>query len=208
MSVVVIDYGMGNLGSVRRALHDQGADVTVSGDPTQIRAADALVLPGVGAFAEGISNLNAMGLSDAIRHAVDNGCALLGICLGMQLLADEGDEGGRAAGLGLIPGSVTRLQPADPAVRVPHVGWNEVAVVRNCALMDGIANRSDFYFVHSYCFSPADAQYIVATTSHSSEFTSVVQRGNVFGTQFHPEKSSRVGCQLLSNFLQKAPARC
>lgn len=208
MSIVVIDYGMGNLGSVRRSLEDQGADVVVSGDPAVVETADALVLPGVGAFAEGMARLDTSGLSHAIRHAVDQGCPLLGICLGMQLLADKGDEGGATAGLGLVPGAVSLMMPNDSHARVPHVGWNEVVYQKSSELFDGIVDRTDFYFVHSYAFQTQCHEHVVATTPHGGDVVSVVQRQQIMGTQFHPEKSSRGGCQLLANFLRVTEVSC
>ena len=208
MQIIIIDYGMGNLGSVRRALEDQGATPTISDDPKQIRSADALILPGVGSFRVGMSNLNQLGISDAIRDAVANDCPLLGICLGMQLLANEGEEGGGSEGLGLIPGAVTQMRPTSPTIRIPHVGWNEVVMHQACPFFEGVADRSDFYFVHSFEFRPIHATDVLATTPHGTDFVSVVQRGNIIGTQFHPEKSSFVGCQLLSNFLKLAQIPC
>ena len=213
MSLVIVDYGMGNLGSVRRSLEDCGATVVVSRDVEVVLAADSLVLPGVGAFAEGMQNLQALGLTQAIQSAVADGCPLLGICLGMQLLADEGLEGGRVPGLGLIPGSIQPLRPTDASLRIPHVGWNEVCMVpsdpsNNRPITQGIANCSDFYFVHSFHFCTEDPQHIAATTPYGEDFTSMVLRDNVLGTQFHPEKSSRCGSQLLTNFLLHARAPC
>ena len=200
--VLVIDYGMGNLGSVRRALEECGAEVLVSDDPADCRWADHLVLPGVGAFADGMAALTESGWVDAVRAAAAGGVPVLGICLGMQLLAEKGMEGGEVAGLGLIPGEVVRLTPDSAETRIPHVGWNEVHQAASHPLLDGIARGTDFYFVHSYHFVPASRDDAIACTPYCGSFVSVAAAGNVFGTQFHPEKSSRAGFQLLRNFLE------
>jgi glutamine amidotransferase len=204
MKVLVVDYGMGNLGSVRRALEECGAGVTVSGDPRDALAAERIVLPGVGAFRDGMAHLDAAGWPSALRKALANPqVRLLGICLGMQLLADSGDEGGAAAGLGLIAGTVRRLDPPDPVTRVPHVGWNEIVSARPDPLLRLIPDGTDFYFVHSYVIHPADAASVIATTPYCGTFASVVGSANVYGVQFHPEKSSRPGFQVIRNFLAR-----
>jgi glutamine amidotransferase len=208
MSVIIIDYGMGNLGSVRRALEDGGATVAVSDDPAVIRSADALILPGVGAFARGMQNLRERRLDLAMAEAIEEGRPLLGICLGMQLLADEGCEGGRTDGLGFISGTVEPMELAEPSVRIPHVGWNEIHLESCCPLTQDIPSGSDFYFVHSYHFRAADPATVVATTPYGTPFVSMVGRDRVFGTQFHPEKSSKAGAQLLRNFLELAQVPC
>ncbi len=203
MNVLVINYGMGNLGSVRRAFEECGANVLVSGDPADLADAERIVLPGVGAFPDGMANLNAAGWPARLREALQNpGVHLLGLCLGMQLLADKGYEGGETAGLGLIHGKVKRLQPTG-GERIPHVGWNEVRFARPNPLFGGIPDGTDFYFVHSYHFQAADPASVLATTPYCGAFTSVVGAGNVFGTQFHPEKSSKPGFHLIRNFLAR-----
>lgn len=203
MSVLIVDYGMSNLGSIRRSLEECGADVFTSADPRDIRHASRIVLPGVGVFAEGMANLHQMGWIDPLRRAAgEEGIPLLGICLGMQLLAGWGFEGGETAGLGLVPGKVVRLESDTPSTRIPHVGWNEVYPVASMPLLAGIPDGSDFYFVHSYHFVPADAGHVLATTPYCNGFVSAVVSGNVFGVQFHPEKSGRPGFQLLRNFLK------
>ncbi|MGA2852574.1 MAG: imidazole glycerol phosphate synthase subunit HisH [Verrucomicrobiota bacterium] len=205
MKVLIINYGMGNLGSVRRAFEECGADVLVSENPTDAAGAEHIVLPGVGAFADGMARLNAAGWPEKIRETLKNpGVHFLGICLGMQLLADKGHEGGETAGLGLIHGEVKRLQPV-AGERIPHVGWNEVCRARPSPLLDGIQDDTDFYFVHSYHFLPARNETVLATTPYGGGFVSVTGLRNVFGTQFHPEKSSRPGFQLLKNFLALKP---
>jgi glutamine amidotransferase len=201
MTVLVINYGMGNLGSVRRAFEECGAHVLVSADPADLAKADRIVLPGVGAFADGMAHLHAAAWPEKIRTALENrAVVLLGICLGMQLLAERGCEGGDTAGLGLIRGEVKRLVPG-AGERVPHVGWNEVRRRVATPLLAGIPDGTDFYFVHSYHFAPTDPACALATTPYCGSFAAVVGSKNVFGTQFHPEKSSHPGRRLLQNFL-------
>jgi len=201
VNVLVINYGMGNLGSVRRAFEECGATVLVSENPADLADAERIVLPGVGAFPDAMARLNSVGWPGELRKALENpGVHLLGICLGMQLLADKGHEGGETTGLGLIGGEVTRFIPAQDE-RVPHVGWNEVCPTMPSGLLAGIPAGTDFYFVHSYHFRAARPETVLATTPYCGGFAAVVHAGNVFGTQFHPEKSSRPGFQLLRNFL-------
>ncbi len=201
MKVAVIDYGMGNLGSVRRAFEECGAEVSVCRDPMEVNGAQRIVLPGVGAFTDGMKNLTAAGWVEKLRESIrDPEVALIGICLGMQLLAQSGSEGGETQGLCLIPGHVRLLHAIDSSERIPHVGWNEVHTVRPTALLRGIPDGTDFYFVHSYHFSEG-GDAVCAKTPYGGGFASVVAAGNVFGTQFHPEKSSRPGFALLRNFL-------
>lgn len=202
MSVLVVDYGMSNLGSVKRAFEECGADVFISDTPSDCAQAGHIVLPGVGAFADGMAALTEGGWITALRSAaLEDRTPLLGICLGMHLLADKGFEGGETRGLGLIPGEVLRLTADTPEIRIPHVGWNEVHPVGTHPLFTGIPAGADFYFVHSYHFVPENAGDALASTPYCGSFASVVGRGNVYGTQFHPEKSSRSGFQLIRNFL-------
>lgn len=201
-STLIIDYGMGNLGSVKRAFEECGADPFISDDPAACARADYIVLPGVGAFADGMAALTAGGWVAALRAAaLEEKTPLLGICLGMQLLADKGYEGGENAGLGMIPGEVMRLVADTPDTRIPHVGWNEVHHSGNHPLFAGIRPGADFYFVHSFHFVPGAEENILATTPYCGTFVSAVMRGTVCGTQFHPEKSSLPGFQLIRNFL-------
>lgn len=203
MSVLIIDYGMGNLRSVKRAFEECGADVVISDDPGELDIAERFVLPGVGAFVDGMNNLREMGWIPAIRNAVFNHkIPMLGICLGMQLLAQTGFENGNTPGLGLIPGEVIRLEPDSPGVRIPHVGWNEVHKKKESKIISGIPDGSDFYFVHSYHFVPAKGKYTVAATPYCGGFVSVIENENIYGVQFHPEKSHRLGFRIISNFLQ------
>lgn len=199
--VGVVDYGMCNLDSVRRALEEAGGRPFVTDDPADLDAADRIVLPGVGAFPDAMRNLRDRGLDDALRkQVVDDGVPFLGVCLGMQLLAATGHEGEPAEGLGWIDAEVTRLTPV-AGERVPHVGWNEVYPAGPSPLFAGIPDGTDFYFVHSFHVRCADGDDVLATTPYCGAFTSAVARGHVFGVQFHPEKSQRHGIRLLRNFL-------
>ena len=201
MTVLIVDYGMGNIASARRAIEECGERALVSDDPADIKVADRIVVPGVGAFPQAMARLREGGWVDALRTAVhDDGLPLLGICLGMQLLAGEGDEVSKTQGLGLIPGRIERIVPTDASERVPHVGWNEVRHSGG-PLFDGIPSGADFYFVHSFRFVPAGEDTILATTPYAGETVSAVGTGRVAGVQFHPEKSSRAGFRLLKNFL-------
>jgi glutamine amidotransferase len=201
MSLLIVDYGMGNLRSVSRALEEVGADCLVSDDPRATREVAGIVLPGVGSFAEGMANLRRSGMADAITEAVrGENVPVLGICLGMQLLATIGHEGGETTGLDLIPGEVCLL-PRLHGERIPHVGWNEVSFVRDDELTDGLADACDFYFVHSYAFAAENPYDVIATTPYACGFASMVGKGCVRGVQFHPERSSKPGFKLLGNFL-------
>lgn len=202
MTLLIIDYGMGNLGSVRRAFEECGASVTISNDPNKIKSASHIVLPGVGAFADGIANLKNNGWIDAIHKTVlENNIPFLGICLGMQLVADKSFEGGDLAGLGLIPGEVRRFVPV-AGERIPHVGWNEVYPNEGTKLFEGVPAGTDVYFVHSFHFAPKNPAHIAATTPYCGHFVSAVASGNIFGVQFHPEKSAKMGFQIIKNFLK------
>jgi glutamine amidotransferase len=202
MTVLVVDYGMGNLPSVARALEECGAQVEVSDDPAAIERAERIVMPGVGAFADAMGNLTTRGWVDGLRRAVtQDRLPFLGICLGMQLLADEGDEGGKTAGLALIPGQVRRLE-AGLGDRIPHVGWNELHATKQSRLLEGVPDGADFYFVHSYQLVPTAEDAVLGRTPYCGGFVAAVERDNVVGFQFHPEKSSRMGRQLLRNFLR------
>lgn len=193
---------MGNLDSVARAVEECGGDPVITHQPAELRSAGALILPGVGAFGDGMRNIRERGLEGTLREQVlEERVPTLGLCLGMQLLADFGEEGGGAEGLGIIPGRVLRMVADHPQVRIPHVGWNEVWGTRPSVLLDGIEQGKDFYFVHSYHFVCADDSDVLAKTPYCGGIISMVQHGNVAGAQFHPEKSQRVGFQLLKNFL-------
>jgi len=196
---VIIDYGMGNLRSVEKALAAVGGAPEISGDPEVVRRASRLVLPGVGAFGDAMNNLRRTGLDAAIREAVARGTPLVGLCLGLELLFSESDEFGRHRGLDLIPGPVRRFEA--PGLRVPHVGWNQVERLRADPLLAHIPEGSYFYFVHSYYVEPESPDAALAVTEYGHAFCSIARLGNVWGAQFHPEKSQDAGKQLLRNFL-------
>jgi glutamine amidotransferase len=197
--IAVVDYGAGNLRSAARALAAAGAaNVDVTSDPARIASADRIVLPGVGAFAQCITALRqASGIEAALADAVQGRhVPFLGICVGMQLLASEGHEHGVHRGLGWLPGKVTRLTPDDPALKIPHMGWNRVSAANDSGWAEG-----DAYFVHSYRFDPDDAADVRATSDHGGVFPAIVARGNITGVQFHPEKSQAYGLAFLKNWL-------
>ena len=202
MKVAIVNYGMGNLGSVRRALEDLEVDVAVAEHPDTLSDANRIILPGVGAFGEGMARLRDAGWVEALRRLVlDSGKPLLGICLGMQMLAHASEENGLNEGLNFIPGRVRRLDTLGCGLRIPHIGWNEVRHRDGSSLFAQIPQGMDFYFVHSYAFDVDDPDDVTATTEYGVPMTAAVRRGHVFGTQFHPEKSSRAGRQVLRNFL-------
>lgn len=203
MKVLIIDYGMGNVGSVKRAVEECGVgDVTISHEHIDFTDCTHAILPGVGAFPDAMANLKAKGLVSKINQlALEDKVPLLGICLGMQLLATRGTEVSDQEGLNLIPGVVKPLVPVNNE-RVPHVGWNELYFEQpGDPAIEGIKNRSDFYFVHSYHFQPDNPGHILARTPYAGSFVSMVRSNNIIGAQFHPEKSSTTGFQLLRNFL-------
>ena len=199
-SIAIVNSGLSNLDSIFRALEECGGTPFVTADPEHVRNADRILLPGVGAFRAAMQALTPTGLDEAIKGAATKGTPVLGICLGMQLLADESDEMGLHKGLGLIPGRVERLISSEPKERIPHMGWNSVTARAPNPLLENINPNTDFYFVHSYHFE-CSGNHAVATTPYCGEFVSVVQRENIFGTQFHPEKSLHSGLALLTNFL-------
>jgi glutamine amidotransferase len=216
MTVAIIDYGSGNLHSAQkafeRAVREAGlADpVVVTSDPHAVLAADRVVLPGVGAFADCRAGLDAVpGMVEALDEAVRRrGRPFLGICVGMQLMAERGLEYVTSRGLGWIAGDVTMIEPSDPALKIPHMGWNTLAPCRDHALLSGIPMGADgwhAYFVHSYHLVTSDAASLVATTDYGGAVTAVVGRDNMVGTQFHPEKSQRLGLALITNFLRWRP---
>jgi glutamine amidotransferase len=214
--VVIIDYGSGNLHSAAKAFErasresEADAEIVVSSRPEDVRAADRVVLPGVGAFADCKRGLEAVpGMRAALEHAVhERGRPFLGICVGMQLLASRGLEFEVTDGLGWIEGEVRAIQPADPSLKIPHMGWNTLDVRHAHPLLAGIPTGPTglhAYFVHSYHFVPADRGVVVAETSYGGPVTALVAKGNVAGTQFHPEKSQTLGLPLLANFLKWTP---
>jgi glutamine amidotransferase len=199
--IAVVDYGIGNRRSVVKALEHVGADVSLTGDAERIAAADGLLVPGVGAFGAAMAALRETGLDRTIAAAAHGGVPVLGICLGMQLLFERSHELGVTEGLGLLAGEVTRLQVAAP-LRIPHIGWNEVAFERASPLTDGLPRSGcPFYHVHSLAPRPADPADLVGTTEYGERFATIVERGLVFGVQFHPEKSSAQGLRMLRSFV-------
>jgi imidazole glycerol-phosphate synthase subunit HisH len=197
----LVDYGMGNRRSMEKSLERAGATVVITGDHDALRATDGLVVPGVGAFARAMGALDALGLTELIRERAAAGVPVLGACLGMQLLFERSVEFGETEGLGLLPGEIVPLDARGQ--KLPHIGWNNVRWARPSALSDGLPDPAPFYHVHS--FVPGidlDSEIALGVSDYGSEFASVVGRGNVYGTQFHPEKSSRDGIALLANFVR------
>lgn len=206
MKVAIINYGMGNLGSVRRAMEELRTDVVLATHPEMLADANRIILPGVGAFGEGMERLRVGGWVDAVqRRVVEDGKPMLGICLGMQMLAGSSEENGIHQGLNLIPGKVRRLDQLGCSLRIPHVGWNEVTHRTGTPLCAGIPQGMDFYFVHSFAFESDNPDDVHATAVYGITLTAIVRRRHVFGTQFHPEKSSKAGRQVLRNFLEYTP---
>ncbi|HSK64571.1 MAG TPA: imidazole glycerol phosphate synthase subunit HisH [Pyrinomonadaceae bacterium] len=195
--IAIIDYGVGNLRSVEKAFAATDCEATVSSDEKDLRAARKLVLPGVGAFGACMRALSERGFDRLVRERVEAGTPLLGVCVGMQLLFEESDEFGSTPGLGLIRGRVRRF--SDELV-VPHVGWNRINQIRDNPLFTDVANRSFFYFVHSYYCEPADQSVVAGETEYGLRYASVVAQDNICGVQFHPEKSQDAGLRLLRNF--------
>lgn len=197
MKTAVLDYDVGNLASVLQGLKQSGLEPILTRDREEILSARAVVLPGVGAFAQGVENLKRHGLLPVIEEVTSKGMPFLGICLGMQLLFEESEEYGRHAGLGLLPGKVVRFPKG---LKVPHMGWNTLNFHKRHPLLNGVEPGSFVYFVHSYYASECEPSHIIASTNYGIEFPAMVCFNNIVGVQFHPEKSSRIGLKLLSNF--------
>ncbi len=195
--IAIIDYGMGNLRSVGKGFEKMGFSVKVTSDAKVLENVSGVVLPGVGAFSDAMNNLKAYGLVDAIHKVIATGKPFLGICLGLQLLFEFSEEWGTTKGLAVFPGLVRRLPPG---YKIPHMGWNTLSYKKPCTLFQGIPKHAAFYFVHSYYVEPANPELTVATTEYGMEFTSVAVKDNVYGIQFHPEKSSSLGLRILENF--------
>ncbi len=193
----VVDYGVGNLRSITRGLEKAGAKVKLTRSVEDLIEAEAVVLPGVGAFRDALKNIEP--LRNILLQEVKNGKPFLGICLGLQILFEESTEGGRTQGLSLIKGKVVKLPDS---VKVPHIGWNTIEIKKRNPLLNDVAEGAYFYFVHSYYAIPEDEEVIVATTKYGVEFPSVICNGNIFATQFHPEKSGEVGLRVLRNFVR------
>jgi len=205
--IAVVDYGVGNLRSVSKALERVGADVRVTSSTSEIDAAAAVVLPGVGAFAHCMNNLLGAGLERSVRAAAASGRPFLGICVGMQILFEESDEFGRVEGLGILPGRVRRFEPDDASLKVPHMGWNELQIRCRAPHLEGIADDARVYFVHSYYVDTPDASVVATTTNYAVDFVSSAWRDSIFATQFHPEKSQATGLAILANFARLAAGR-
>jgi glutamine amidotransferase len=199
--LAIIDYGMGNLRSVQKGFERVGVDAIVTRDAAGIKAAAGVVLPGVGAFGACMDNLREYGLIDVVHEVIAAGTPFLGICLGMQLLFDESEEFGPVAGLGILPGRCVRFRPpAESDLRVPHMGWNQIALRQRVPHLEGIADCAFVYFVHSFYVVPTDPAVIATATDYGGEFVSSVAKDNIFACQFHPEKSQEVGLRILRNF--------
>ena len=199
--IAIIDYGMGNLRSVQKGFERVGHAATITNDPHVVAKADHVVLPGVGAFADAIAELRRRDLVEPVREAIASGKPFLGICLGLQMLFDRGYEDGCHEGLGVLAGEVVRFQ-VPPEYKVPHMGWNELSIVRRPPMLAGIEEGTHFYFVHSYYVAPTDPSVIAAQASYPEPFTAMVWRDNLVATQFHPEKSQAHGLRLLKNFAE------
>ena len=200
-AITIIDYGMGNLRSVQKAIEKVGSQAIITSDPSQIAKAERVILPGVGAFRDAINALHQQDLVGAINDAVNSGKPFLGICLGLQLLFELSYEDGEYEGLGIIPGRVRRFD-LPPDLKIPHMGWNQLLPTHEQnPLLKEIGANAWFYFVHSYYVDPSDSSWTAAETDYCGRFVSMVARNNVFATQFHPEKSQTAGLQLLNNFV-------
>jgi len=194
--ITIIDYGMANLGSVRKAFEAVGAEARIVETPEDIRGVSHLVLPGVGAFGDAMINIRSRGVDEAIKEAVGNGAAFLGICLGLQVLFTTGEEKGTHEGLGMFRGTVRKFTEG----LVPQIGWNQAHIRREDPIMAGIPDHSYFYFVHSYYVDPEDTSVVIAETDYHIDYPSIVGRDRVWGIQFHPEKSQTYGLGILENF--------
>jgi glutamine amidotransferase len=196
--IAIVDYGMGNLRSVEKGFLKVGVDAEVVSDSKAIDNAEAVVLPGVGAFRDCIRNLADAGLTEAIIRNIEKGKPFLGICLGLQMLFSESEEFGTCRGLDVLKGKVVRFPESE--LKVPHMGWNNVKILRQPPVLDGIPDNSFFYFVHSFYVAPEDKEVVATTTDYGLEFTSMVWKDNIFATQFHPEKSQELGLKILKGF--------
>ena len=197
--IAIIDYQMGNLRSVQKAFEKVGVEAQITSDPDQLRRASKVVLPGVGAFEDAIAELERRSLVEPICELIEQGTPFLGICLGLQLLFDTSNEGGRFEGMGLIPGDVVRFEQ-QPGMKIPHMGWNQAIIRQPSPLLEGIDDGTHFYFVHSYYVNPADADVVAMECDYHQRFCAMIWRDNLFATQFHPEKSQQAGLRLLKNF--------
>jgi len=198
--IVIIDYGMGNLRSVQKGIEKAGGEAVISSDPREMESSSGIILPGVGAFGRCMENLRKYDLVDTVKGIARSGKPFLGICLGLQLLFDESEEFGPVEGLGVLPGKVARFPESD-TFKVPHMGWNGIKKRADTKLLEGINDSEWFYFVHSYYVVPEREEDIATVTDYGVEFVSSVHRGNLFASQFHPEKSAEKGLLILKNFI-------
>ena len=198
--ITLIDYGMGNLRSVQKGLEKVGARVNVTDRAEDLRTASGIILPGVGAFRDCIHELTKFRLIDTLIEEISSGKPYLGICLGLQILFEESEEFGRCNGLGIFKGRVVRFRESN--LKIPHMGWNTINIKKPSPLLNDIPDQSYFYFVHSYYVVPEDSEIILTSTEYGVEFTSSVSKNNIFGVQFHPEKSQTLGLRMLSNFVE------
>lgn len=203
--IAIVDYGVGNLFSLSSSLKALGIESELTADPTRLQQADQVILPGVGAFGDAMKKLQATGLDQAVKQLAASGKPLLGICLGMQLLFDSSEEFGQQAGLGLIPGRVVSLKEAFEQkgidLKVPHIGWNPITIKQTSPLLKNIQEQNQFYYVHSFYATDCEP-HLVATSEYGVSVPGIVAKGNVYGTQFHPEKSGKVGLALLQAFAE------
>jgi len=195
--IAIIDYGMGNLRSVQKAFQKVGARAFITQKPSDLKKAEKIVLPGVGAMKPAMKKLRSLGFVGAIKESIESGKPFLGICLGLQLLFEESNEGGSVKGLGILPGKVVRFS----RLKVPHMGWNQIEIKQSHSpIFSGIKNKADVYFCHSYFAKPKEKNVAAALTDYGVNFVSSVAKGNIFGVQFHPEKSQDIGLRILRNF--------
>lgn len=198
--ITIIDYGAGNLMSVKKALDFIGAESEITMDEKKIKSSSHIILPGVGSFGDAMASMEKRGLVESVKEAALSGKPFLGICLGLQLLFENSEESPDARGLGLLEGKITSI-PRYMGLKVPHIGWNSVSVKRCCELFNDIPDESYFYFVHSYYLNGANKAYIAGTSQYGVNIECAIQQGNLCATQFHPEKSGEIGLKLLKNFL-------
>lgn len=199
--IAIVDYQAGNLTSVQLAFDYLSLPARITQDPAVIRQADRVVFPGVGSAGAAMQNIKKLNLAETLRSVVEQGTPFLGICLGTQIIFERSEEDGGTAGLGLLPGTAKRFQPANPMDKVPQIGWNAVTLLKPHPVLDGLENQSEFYFVHSYYPAPADPAGVLGLTDYAGvQFASIIARRNLIATQFHPEKSGRIGLKLLQNF--------
>jgi imidazole glycerol-phosphate synthase subunit HisH len=198
----IISFGLSNIRSIRNAIESLKFRTFIIEEPSQVSKAEKIILPGVGSFNEAMNRLKENGLDKAIKEAASKDVPIMGICLGMQLLADRGYEGGETEGLGLIPGTVKRMN--GDTIKLPHMGWNNLKLKQNNNILSKTFNGIDYYFIHSYEFVADDDDDVLASVDYASQITAVVSKGNIFGCQFHPEKSQRAGLELLKSFICNA----